>query len=35
VSGMRQSALSALKRHQRDLEVELHAALMTAFLGPT
>jgi hypothetical protein len=32
--GLRLSVLSALRRHQRDLEVELHAALMTAFLGP-
>jgi hypothetical protein len=32
--GLRLSVLSALRRHQRDLEVELHAALMTACLGP-
>lgn len=31
---LRLSVLTALRRHQRDLEVELHSALMTAFLGP-
>jgi len=31
---LRVSVLGALQRHQQDLEVELHSALMTAFLGP-
>lgn len=32
--GLQLSVLSALSRHRRDLEAELHAALLTAFLGP-
>jgi hypothetical protein len=32
--GLQVSVLNALRRHQVTLESELHAALMTAFLGP-